>query len=99
MWEWLERWQQRQRELRQGVDADLVRDNRRRWKLSWFLFGCSFLLIGIQAGIKFPEPWHRVAVAITMVFFVGGLFFGQWARAEESFLDRPNPKGPPKLWK
>lgn len=99
MWEWLRRWQERQRELQQGVDADLVRDNRRRWKLCWCLFGCAFLLIGIQSVIKFSDPWHRVAVVLTMVFFAGGLLCGQWARAEQSFLDRPNPKEPPRLWK
>jgi hypothetical protein len=99
MWEWLGRWQQRQRELRQGVDAGLVRDNRRRWKLSWCLFGCSFLLIGIQAVARFSEPWHRTAIVLTMVCLAGGLFFGHWARAEESFLERPNPKEPPRLWK
>jgi hypothetical protein len=47
MLEWLDRWQQRQRELQNGADADLVRDNRRRWKYSLALFVCSFSLIGI----------------------------------------------------
>jgi hypothetical protein len=99
MWGWLERWQQRQRELKHGVDADLVRDNRRRWKLSWCLLGCCFALIGIQAVLKPSGPWDRVAEVLTAVCFIGGLVLGRWARAEESFLERPNSKEPPSLSK
>jgi hypothetical protein len=99
MWEWLERWQRRQRDLQEGADADLVRDNRRRWKICWWLMGCSFILIGIQAVVKFSDPWHTIAVTVTMVCLVGGVLFGHWARAEKSFLERPNPKEPPRLWK
>ena len=99
MLDWLDRWQQRHSELQNGADADLVRDNRRRWKFSLALLVCSFLLVGIQAAVKFPDPWHTIAVTLTIVFFVGGALLGRWARAERSFLDRPNPKEPPRLWK
>jgi hypothetical protein len=99
MWDWLERRQRRQRELRQGTDADLVRANRRRWKLSWSLFVASFLLIGIQAAVKLSDPWHDVAVGLFVVCLGGGLVLGHWARAEQTFLERPDPKEPPKLWK
>lgn len=99
MWSWLERWEQRRRELEQGVDADLVRDNRRRWKLSLGLSALGFLLIGVQALVKLPGPFHEIAVGLTVVFLIGGLALGKWARAEGSFLNRPDPKEPPKLWK
>ena len=99
MWEWLERRQQRQRELQQGVDAGLVRANRRRWKLCWLLIGASFLLIGTQATIKLSEFWHDVALGLCMACLGGGLVVGNWAREEEKFLDRPDPKEPPRLWK
>src|SRR5579872_2069821 len=51
MLRWLERRWQRQRELQQGVDADLVRENRRRWKLIWCLFACGFILLGIEVEV------------------------------------------------
>ena len=98
MLDWLDRWQQRQRELQNGADADLVRDNRRLWKFSLALLVCSFLLIGIQAAVKFSDPWHTIAVTLTMVFLVGGVVLGRWASAQESFLNRPNPKERPRLW-
>jgi hypothetical protein len=99
MWDWFERRLQRQRELQQGADADLLRDNRRRWKLCSSLFGCSLLLLGIQAAVKLSDPWHGIAVALTMGCFLAGFLLGHWARAEKSFLERPNPKEPPSLWK
>lgn len=95
----MERRWQRQRELQRGVDADLVRDNRRRWKLSWCFWTCGFALLGIQAIVKLYGSWHDVAVGVTMLFFTGGLVLGYWARAEQSSLDRPDPKEPPKLCK
>jgi hypothetical protein len=99
MWDWLERWQQRQHELQQGVDADLVRANRRRWKLSWSLFAASFLLIGIQAKVNLSNAWREVALCLFMACLGGALVLGHWARAEQAFLDHPDPKKPPKLWK
>jgi len=99
MWQWLERGLHRQLEIEQGADADLFRNNRRRWKLSWSLLGCFFLLMGVQAVVALNGRWQAVAVAITMLFFVAGLLVAEWARAWEVFLDRPGPKEPPRLWK
>ncbi len=99
MWDWLDRYVQRQGDLRDGVDADLVRANRRRFKLSALLFGCAFLLFGIVAKVGLPETWRTVVVALTMAFFVGGMITGEWARQEQVFLDRPDPKEPPSLLK
>jgi hypothetical protein len=96
---WLERWQQRDRELREGVDADLVRDNRRRWKHAFYLLGCGLFLFGIQTVVNLSGHWHDIAVVVTLIFFAAGLFLGYWARAEKAFLDRPSPKDPPRLWK
>jgi hypothetical protein len=99
MWEWLQRYYQRQREIQQGADADLFRENQKRSQLSWSLLGCSFLLIAIQAIIKFFGIWHTILVVLTMMFFVSGLFLAHWARAERAFLERPGPKEPPSLLK
>ena len=99
MWDWLERKQTRLRELHQGADADLVRANRRRWKLSWLLFVASFFLIGIQLAVKPSGLWHDIAVGSFVACVGGGLLLGHWARAEQTFLERPEPKEPPKLWR
>src|ERR1700722_17427724 len=72
MLDWIERRVLRQRELQQGADADLLRDNRKRWKLSWVLLGSSFVLIGVQTMIVLSDPFHRIAVALTMILFVAG---------------------------
>jgi len=99
MWDWLHRWRQRELDLRQGVDADLVRANRRRWKLCAWLFGLSFLCIGILAVAKFQGIMNQIAVAITVGLFVGAMILGHWARSWDAFLDRPDPKEPPRLWR
>jgi hypothetical protein len=41
---WFERWSRRQDELAQGADADLVRDNRRRYRAGFLLLGFATLL-------------------------------------------------------
>ena len=99
MREWLQRYYQRRREIHNGADADLFRENQKRWRRSWLLFGCSFVLIAMQALIKFSGKWHSVFVVLTMVFFASGLFMAHWARAEKSFLAEPGPKEPPSLFK
>lgn len=99
MWDWFERSQRRERDLQQGVDADLVRDNRRRWKFAGALFGCAFAVIGIDAALHLPPAWHRVATWLFGILFVGSLLFAEWARAESAFLNKPDPKEPPRLWK
>jgi hypothetical protein len=65
---WWERWQRRQCELTQGVDADLVRDNRRRYKLALGLlaFGLSLIFLNAEsiyrmhcASLSLVWPWCR----------------------------------------
>jgi hypothetical protein len=99
MWEWLHRWRQRERDLQQGVDADLVQANRRRWKLCASLFGLSFLSFGILAVAKFQGFIKQIAVAITTGLFFFAMITGHWARSWDAFLDKPDPKEPPRLWR
>ena len=99
MWNWIHRWQQRQRDLQQGVDADLVQSNRRRWKLCACLFGLAFASFGLQASVKFTGFLNQIAVGITMLLFVAAMLMCNWARAWGEFLDRADPKEAPKLWK
>jgi hypothetical protein len=85
--------------MEQGVDADLVHANRRRWKLCAFLFGLAFLSLGILAVAKFEGTLSQIAVAITMVLFFGAMILGHWARSWDAFLNKPDPKEPPRLWR
>jgi len=99
MWDWFHRWQLRRRDLQKGVDADLVQENRRRWKLCACLFGLSFLSFGILTVAKFQGIMNQLAVAITTGLFFGAMITGHWARSWGEFLDKPDPKEPPRLWR
>jgi hypothetical protein len=99
MWRWFERARQRQQELRQGVDADLVRVNRRRWKFFAVLLGCFLALTWFQGKVKLVGFWQHVAWGATAVCLLGCFVLGFWAREESAFLSRPGPEEPPRLWK
>jgi hypothetical protein len=99
MLEWIGRWQQRQRELAAGVDADLVLANRKRWRLSWWLLALTFALLGFQSLIKLRSPFHEIVVGITMVCFVSSVILTRWAWHVGAWLDKPEPKKPPSLWR
>jgi hypothetical protein len=99
MWDWFHRWRQRERDLEQGVDADLVLANRRRWKLCAWLFGISFLSLGIRALAKFQGTLNKIATAIAVLLFFSAMILGHWARSWDAFLGKPDPKEPPRLWR
>jgi hypothetical protein len=99
MLDWFCRSRKRQDELANGVDADLVRDNRNRSRISLYLIGFALLLGAAQTKLSLTGIWRSIATALTIVLFVGGALLAQWARAESSFLNKPDPKEPPKLWK
>jgi hypothetical protein len=64
MWVWLERRQQRQRELARGFHADLVRYNRRRYKLAFALLGCGCLLGLLSAKAKLSAAFHTQSLSL-----------------------------------
>jgi protein-S-isoprenylcysteine O-methyltransferase Ste14 len=97
--EWIGRRQQRQRDLAAGVDADLVRANRKTWRLSGWLLVLALVLIGFQSLIKLRSPFHEIIVGITAVCFVASVILTRWAWVVGAFLDRPEPKKPPSLLK
>lgn len=99
MWNWLERWMQRQNELAGGVDADLVRDNRKKWKIGLWLLASSGLLVVVDALFQLPHWIRGVVVFAATACFVISLVVTRWARAESAFLDRPEPKEPTRLFK
>jgi hypothetical protein len=96
---WLERWRQRRRDLSQGVDADLVRDNRKRYRLAFGLIGFGFLLGLPDAKIQIPSTLHLIVVVMATVSFIAGLLLAAWARNEAAFLSKPDPEEPPRIFK
>ena len=96
---WLRRRQQRERDLRSGVDADLVQANRRRGAFSLYFFAAAFLMVMLQTIIKFTAPWHLIALGLTCLFFLCGAGLGHWTYSERAFLSKPEPEEPPKLFK
>jgi membrane glycosyltransferase len=96
---WIRRWNQRQRDLTQGVDADLVRANRKRYKLALGLLALALLLMLLCAKVQIPSALLWILSAAATVFFLASLFLGLWAQQEDAFLSKPDPEEPPRIFK
>jgi hypothetical protein len=96
---WFERRRRRRRNLAHGADADLVRDNRRRYRLAFGLLGLGTLLWFFGAEISVLGVLHSIVVALGMVSFVAGLFLAAWAQQVDAFLSKPDPEEPPRIFK
>jgi hypothetical protein len=96
---WLERWRQRQRELACGVDADLVRDNNRRYKLAGGLIGLGFLLVlvGLKAHVSGVLPMILTTMGGALV--IAGWFLAIWANRMDILLRKPDGEEPPRIFK
>lgn len=99
MWSWIERRIERQRELDRGVDADLVRGNRRRQMLALWSFGFLGMLVTLDRLLHLRGWFHELVFIVAMVFLVLGFVASRWASKESAFLNRPDPKEPPRLFK
>ena len=88
------RYQQRKRELAQGVDADRVRSNRARYKLAFVLFGVGFLVALVTTTLNPAGISHKIGFVLAMLLIISGLAIGRWASMENAFLNKPNPKDP-----
>jgi hypothetical protein len=96
---WMGRFQERQRELAIGVDADLVKINHRRFRRGLFLlaFGCLLGFVGPKIHLSFAL---RVAAAILFgMLCLIGLFMLQWAARASAFLNSPPPEKPISILK
>ncbi|PYS44938.1 MAG: hypothetical protein DMG13_33050 [Acidobacteria bacterium] len=94
MRQWLERWEQRQKDLARGVDSGLVQANRRRYRVSMGLLISSIVLAEAvsEAGVSGIVGWiFRVMAAIGCI---SGLFLLQWAWQERIHLNKPDPEKP-----
>jgi hypothetical protein len=92
------RQQQRDSDLRNGADADLVAANNRRWKL-YLIF--SAVLVGVYAAnrVFHPTGWvHSLVYGAYILVLVVGYVAGQWWWQEKIFLHKPDPKEPPKIF-
>jgi hypothetical protein len=96
---WWERWQERQEELAQGADADLVRDNRRKWRLGWGLSSFALLLLFVLAKVPVCRPLQLILGVVALVSVIIGGLVSSWARAESRFLNRPDREKPPSIFK
>lgn len=99
MFGWIRRWNQRQRDLTLGVDADLVRDNRKRYKLAFGLQGLALFLILLCAKFHIPRTPLWILSATTIVCFLAGLLLAIWAQREDAFLSKPDREEPPRIFK
>jgi len=99
MHSWLDRWQKRQRELAEGVDADLIQANRRRSALALGVFVFGFLLVVIDAKLHLPTVLRTVLGTVAVVCLLVGGLVGKWAQAEHSFLTRPDSESPAEIFK
>jgi GAF domain-containing protein len=84
LFDWFNRYRQRQRDLAAGADADLVRSNRRQFKFALWCTGISLLLIGVDGRLHdIPED---VVGFIAVVLLMAGILVGQLAMRERLFL-------------
>jgi hypothetical protein len=81
------------------VNADLWRDNRRKWKISTMFLALSLLIAAIFSKFPHSGVLGKILVAIFMISYGGGMFALYWARGKSAFLNKPDPPEPPQLWK
>jgi hypothetical protein len=99
MWNWLKRRDDRQRDLENGIDADLVGDDRRRWSHALRLWLAGTLLFVVERYLPIPG-WAHLSVRFAAVAcIILGFFLSKWASQERAFLGKPDPEAPPKLFK
>jgi hypothetical protein len=96
---WWERSRKRDLEIAEGADADLLQQNRCRSKLAFTLIGLAVLIVYGDSKVHFPS---KVSMALRMfaaVSFALGAVLAKWAQHEHSFLTRPDPEGPPEIFR
>ena len=96
---WFERWRQREFELARGVDADLVADNQKRYRLASMLLAFGFALGLMVSKVHLRSTLHLIVVVIATVCLIGGFALAAWARQESAFLRKPEAENPPKIFK
>lgn len=96
---WVERWQKRRLEIAAGADEDLMRSNRRRYKVAFGLIGLAFVLGLIDAKFRLPRALEialRVGIGVSGLV---GIVLAKWAQHEHAFLTEPDPERPPEIFR
>jgi UDP-N-acetylmuramyl pentapeptide phosphotransferase/UDP-N-acetylglucosamine-1-phosphate transferase len=96
---WWQRSEQRRRELAQGVDADLVQANRKRFWTSLCLIGIAGIVGVIDSRLNLPRALHLILRCAAVVFGLVGIVMAKWAQHEHEFLTSPDPEKPPTVFK
>src|SRR5689334_6525282 len=96
---WLRRWLQRQSDLARGVDADLLRANRRRFMLAAALLCLALLLAWMGQKLPLSRAMHSVTEIAAGLLAVAGFVLFWWAGAQGRFLRKPDPEPPPSIFK
>jgi hypothetical protein len=91
------RYQERQRKLAAGVDADLVRDNRKHHRIGLALIGGGLGLILLVKYIPLPRVLERVIAIVSGAAFIGGFILLKFAQHEEYVINKPDPEKPPSI--
>jgi hypothetical protein len=81
------------------VDADLVRDNRKRWKLALLLVALALAICELDHIFHFAGLTHTIAMALGIPLLISGLLVARWAALEKGSLDEPDPEEPPSILK
>jgi hypothetical protein len=97
MGSWLKRFQERQRELARGADADLVQNNRTRYKHGLFLLAFGLLVGFLRPKVHLSGVLQAAAVVVSIASFTIGFVLLRWAYQESIFLNRPDPEKPPSI--
>jgi 4-hydroxybenzoate polyprenyltransferase len=98
VFDWFSRYRERQRDLAAGVDADLIASNRKKTKIALVLLGLGLLLLWIAAAESHGTVREILRWLGGTVLSVG-FFVAVWDQQERAFLNKPDPKKPPSLFK
>ncbi len=96
---WWDRWRRRQNQLAQGVDADLVRENQKRYRFAFGLLTFAFALSLLVSKIHLQAALRIVVSVVATVCGVAGFALLAWSRQDAAFLGKPEPEEPPKIFK
>jgi|ERR1700691_2646490 hypothetical protein len=96
---WLERWWNRQHELAEGADAELVQANRQRVRVAFGLIGLALVVGLLDARLNLPHVVHIALRSPAAVSGLVGIVMAKWAQHEDVFLSRPDSEGPPTIFK
>lgn len=96
---WLHRYIRRQAELSQGVDSNLLPDNRTRWLRGTAAIAVAFALRWLAAEVQLSGITVWVVIGLAIALLLYGFFLLIWTNEQSAFLDKPEPEKPLTLFK